>query len=101
MVRIPVTRDPPAVRIRQISAGYMHTCAIADGAGLPEGSAYCWGEGPGGRSGDGRGAWSAEPPRIIAAPPFTSIAAGMDHTCAICHQRRDLLLGRQPVRTAR
>ena len=82
VARIPVTRDPPAVRIRQISAGYMHTCAIADGVGVPDGSAYCWGEGPGGRFGDG-GNVRREPTRVAGAPPFTSIAAGLDHTCAI------------------
>lgn len=81
--RIPVTRDPPAIRVQQISAGYMHTCALAGGGGVPDGTAFCWGEGVGGRLGDGRSSTSLEPSRVAGTLSFTSIAAGQDHTCAI------------------
>lgn len=79
---IPVTRDPPATRIQQISAGYAHTCAITGGAGIPDGTAFCWGEGTRGQLGNGGFASSTEPKRVVGTQVFTSIAAGQDHTCA-------------------
>lgn len=79
---IPVTRDPPDVRIQQISAGYAHTCAIAGGGGVPDGTAFCWGAGEAGQLGVGGFASNRAPRRVTGGLSFTSISAGQDHTCA-------------------
>ena len=81
VAQIPVTADAPVVRIKQISAGYQHTCAIAGGAGVPEGSIYCWGDSGQGES--GAASPYRVPKRIASTEPFVVIAAGQHHTCGI------------------
>jgi uncharacterized repeat protein (TIGR01451 family) len=70
-------------RVRAVSGGAGHTCAILD-----DGSGRCWGFGPNGRLGYGS---TANVPSALVAPPInlgagrtaTAIAAGDAHTCAI------------------
>lgn len=71
-----------------ISAGALHTCAIA-----PAGAAYCWGSARSGELGDGRGSndfldpglgeFSSEPVAVQGGLAFTAISAGLGHTCGI------------------
>ena len=68
--------------ITAISAGYMHTCALADGA------AYCWGNNEQGQLGNSSTVSSLLPVAVtatgvLAGKTITAITAGSNHTCAI------------------
>jgi len=68
--------------ITAISAGYMHTCALADGA------AYCWGNNEQGQLGNSSTVSSPLPVAVtatgvLAGKTITAITAGSNHTCAI------------------
>jgi alpha-tubulin suppressor-like RCC1 family protein len=80
---IPVTRDAPTRRFRQIAAGFMHTCALAGGGGIPEGTAFCWGDGTGGQLGVGGAGFTGAPLRVSGGQSFASIAAGNNSSCAV------------------
>jgi alpha-tubulin suppressor-like RCC1 family protein len=75
-------RDP-GVTFISISAGSSHTCAIGS-----DGEGYCWGSGSNGRLGNGGTAQSTIPVLVSqgARPSgvtFSSISAGIWHTCGI------------------
>lgn len=78
-----------SLRFDSVSAGGLHSCGLTAGGDL-----YCWGSdsfGALGTSGqetcdDGLGHLifcSAEPAQVSASPGFTSVSAGVAHTCAI------------------
>jgi len=83
VARISLTRDAPTRRFRQIATGFQHTCAIVDGGGVPEGSAFCWGEGMEGQLGIGQMARAAEPVPVSGGHVFAFIAAGENSSCAL------------------
>jgi alpha-tubulin suppressor-like RCC1 family protein len=66
-----------------LDAGSGHTCALS------EGHAFCWGENADGQLGTTEnGGCEASPPAAcrpveVAGGPFTTIAAGGNHTCAL------------------
>lgn len=67
----------------EISAGWGHTCALN-----PKGEAFCWGRNNAGQIGDGTygtGTDKRIPARVDQsdAAPFSAIAAGTLHTCAL------------------
>jgi len=69
--------------IKQISAGFGHTCAIAS-----DEQAYCWGWNNGGQLGNNSTADSAVPVAVstggaLAGKTIKQISAGSNHTCAI------------------
>jgi hypothetical protein len=82
-VRIPITRDAPTVRFRQIAAGFQSACAIVGGGGWPEGTAFCWGDGSLGQLGVGQLGWASVPVPVSGGLTFTSIAVGNESTCAL------------------
>jgi len=66
-----------------VSVGNSHSCGITTG-----GAAYCWGNGEGGRLGDGQ--FHTSPPYATTVPvpvvgglSFSALAAGWNSTCAI------------------
>src|SRR5687767_7459950 len=62
-----------------ISAGGQHTCAITKNDGI-----QCWGYNRYGQLGDGTKTMSNVPVSVTdLSKPIVSIAAGIDHTCAI------------------
>lgn len=66
--------------VTAITAGALHTCAIAGGA------AYCWGYNGAGQLGDGSGTYndSTTPlPVLGLTSGVTTVAAGATHTCAV------------------
>jgi prepilin-type N-terminal cleavage/methylation domain-containing protein len=69
--------------VTRISAGVGHNaCAVADGA------AYCWGEGTGGRIGDGASVDRTSPVAVSTAgvlngKTVTDIAVGSGHVCVL------------------
>ena len=75
-------RAPP--RIKQISAGYEHTCVLFDG-----GNVRCWGTGADGRLGTGATATIGDEETPAAIPDIAlggraaQITAGRNHTCAL------------------
>src|SRR5690606_34787317 len=74
---------------KQISAGFQHTCALAD-----DGTAYCWGVGQLGQLGHGSGLPSAVPVAVVGGHKFTMISAGATHTCAIAEDAAAYCWGR-------
>ncbi|MET0980356.1 MAG: hypothetical protein ABWX90_03810 [Candidatus Saccharimonadales bacterium] len=83
---VPVAVDTSGVlagkTITAISAGYTHTCAIADDG------AYCWGDGFYGQLGNASTSTSFIPVAVntgglLGGKTVTAISAGNAHTCAI------------------
>jgi Regulator of chromosome condensation (RCC1) repeat len=70
-------------RWHAVSAGSLHTCAIAS-----DSAAYCWGSGADGRLGRGRPLDDSIPVRVLALGPskFTGISAGDRTSCGIIIQ---------------
>lgn len=72
----PVAGD---LRFVQISAGYDHTCAIAEG-----GAAWCWGANDYGQLGnDAETDLEVEPVPVAGGMSFRQISAGNTFTCAV------------------
>lgn len=71
---------PPAgaIRFRDITAGYYHTCALDT-----DGKAWCWGGNSVGSIGDGTRTNRVVPTRVLGNLTFTAIDAGAAHTCAL------------------
>ena len=84
---VPVAVDTSGVlagkTVTAITAGDIHTCAVADG------KAYCWGDNGYGQLGNNSttalaGAGGGEtPPGALAGKTVTAITAGDYHTCAV------------------
>jgi alpha-tubulin suppressor-like RCC1 family protein len=73
---------PAGVSFSSITAGSYHTCALGTG-----GSAYCWGTDNSGRLGNGSTSTldqhSPSPVVMPTGVSFSSITAGLFHTCAV------------------
>lgn len=66
--------------VSAVSAGSVHSCAIADGA------AYCWGSNGNGRLGDASIANSNVPVAVggpLSGKTVAEVSAGLNHTCAV------------------
>ena len=80
----PADARPAPRRVKQIAAGYEHTCVLFDG-----GNVRCWGKGADGRLGTGAVAniGDDETPAAISDIALggraVQIAPGRDHTCAL------------------
>lgn len=66
------------VSFETVSAGYAHTCGLAEG-----GIAYCWGSNVGGAVGDGTTTDRLVPTEVTGGLRFSSIGVGENHTCAL------------------
>lgn len=84
----PARVDVPG-EIRAVSAGVAHTCAL-----LATGGVWCWGEGQGGRLGDGTSLSRATPSAVRLPAGVTELRAGAAHTCARTLDRRLWCWGR-------
>lgn len=77
---------PQLANIGQVTVGSLHACAI-QGAG---GGTYCWGNDGSGRLGNGLGTGGSNAPTLVCASgsacatgvSYSSVAAGLDQTCA-------------------
>lgn len=78
-IRGQPARVSDTIRFVQVSAGWDHACGVD-----VDGAAYCWGSNQSGELGTGPVARaSAAPVRVASNQRFTSISAGMGHTCAL------------------
>jgi alpha-tubulin suppressor-like RCC1 family protein len=84
---IALTRGIPAVTFTAIATGLQHTCGIAGGGAVPQGSIVCWGI----ISGESRLAPSW---MITGGRTFKTLEAGMFHSCAIAINGETLCWGR-------
>jgi alpha-tubulin suppressor-like RCC1 family protein len=71
---------PEPVRFISVTAGADHVCALTD-----RGEAYCWGSNEAGQLGTGSTDSLAHtrPARVIGDLTFTTLAAGLTHTCGL------------------
>lgn len=76
---------PGGLSFASITAGYFHTCALT-----APGAAYCWGvagsvgyPSDGSALGDGTTSDRLTPVPVVGGYVFRSIAAGVQHTCAV------------------
>jgi alpha-tubulin suppressor-like RCC1 family protein len=80
---VPVLHLP--ARATAVGVGYAHTCAV-----LETGDIYCWGVNIAGQIGTGTASEKIlEPTKVEVDPPgtrFTTVAAGLGHTCALTEQ---------------
>lgn len=78
-IPVPVTTTVMNGSVTAISAGYAHTCAVANGA------AYCWGLGTSGQLGNAASATSLVPVKVagtLTGRTVTTISAGTNFACA-------------------
>ncbi len=73
----PVQVPAPTGSWSQVTAGYDHTCALAD-----DGSLYCWGDNASSQLGDGTSIGRTYP-TLIDKQPWSRIAASYAFTCGI------------------
>jgi hypothetical protein len=83
VARIALTRDAPTRRFRQIATGFQHTCAIVGGGGVPDGTAFCWGDGTLGQLGIAQTGYVAEPFPVSGRHAFAFIAVAQNSSCAL------------------
>jgi alpha-tubulin suppressor-like RCC1 family protein len=66
--------------VTQASAGYLHTCAVAE----PSSTLYCWGDDSSGQLGSSATSTdSATPIAVNSTTGVVSVATGLGHTCAV------------------
>jgi len=80
---------PALTGVTAIAAGNAHTCALISG-GSVNSTVQCWGSNNSGQLGDGTIATHKQPAVVLASPSsttelkgVTTIAAGVEHTCAL------------------
>lgn len=71
-------RATARVRMRAVTAGYRHTCALST-----RNEAFCWGANARGQLGDGTARDTPVPVRVTGSDRFSMLSAGWSHTCAI------------------
>ena len=74
----PVAVSGLSSGVKQVSAGYDHTCALLTG-----GTVKCWGNNRNGELGDGTTTQRTKPVTVKNLTGVASISAGFDHTCAV------------------
>ena len=67
-----------APRMTAVTAGDLHSCALAEDGGV-----YCWGAGEDGQLGTGDGSRRPYAARVSSNLEFTAVDAGGRHTCGV------------------
>ncbi|HEX8209066.1 MAG TPA: Ig-like domain-containing protein, partial [Longimicrobium sp.] len=76
-----------SLTFRSVTAGTAHTCAITTG-----GAAYCWGSNTNGKLGAGPDVSQSSVPIAVAGGfSYSTISAGVDHTCGIATPSNEVL----------
>ena len=83
-------------KVKNISAGYLHSCALTT-----KGKVWCWGYNGYGQLGDNTTTNSSKPVAVANLGKVKAIDAGYLHTCAHHHEGRREVLGLQRQRSAR
>lgn len=74
-------RVPLPDKVREVSVGTLHVCAVTDSHDL-----YCWGDNSKGQSDGGKASSPrVEPTRVLG--DVDHVSAGLAHTCALSHGR--------------
>jgi alpha-tubulin suppressor-like RCC1 family protein len=77
--RVPVAVNlPDDQHFQALSAGYLHTCGLAQ-----DGRAYCWGYNNHGQLGTGDPANRSSPVAVSGTLTFSAVSGGGLHTCAL------------------
>lgn len=71
-------RLPAGLHVREVTAGFAHTCALG-----ADGDAWCWGRNTHGEIGDGTIFGRLTPTRVRTLERFAHVSAGAAHTCAV------------------
>jgi alpha-tubulin suppressor-like RCC1 family protein len=71
------------LQFTQISAGELHSCAVASG-----GAAHCWGDNALGQLGTGDLSDRAAPAAVAGDARYESVSAGGGHSCGVTTQHR-------------
>jgi alpha-tubulin suppressor-like RCC1 family protein len=77
-----------ALSFRQVSAGGLHTCGVAE-----DGRTYCWGFGASGQLGNGSTEERDAPVAVIGGLSFRQVSAGNDFTCGVTTDDRGYCWG--------
>ncbi|MDO8617959.1 MAG: hypothetical protein Q7N87_03695 [Candidatus Uhrbacteria bacterium] len=92
-VQVLVKQGIPLTRIKAISAGDSHVCALKN-----DGSAWCWGHNGGGALGNNSKESSSMAVPVSGKHIFTAISGGQGRTCAIGDKDSNLFCwGENPV----
>jgi alpha-tubulin suppressor-like RCC1 family protein len=75
-------RGTSGERLKQITAGAAHTCALTEKEQI-----YCWGFNGSGQLGEGTLADRLEPRLVQSAEKFTQVISGGFHTCGLSQNR--------------
>jgi len=71
-------RVASAVTFRSVSAGFAHSCGLAN-----DGTAYCWGDGRSGALGSGDRVSHDRPEAVAGGLRFSAVSAGNSYTCGV------------------
>ena len=74
---VPI-RAPSGIVFRSVSAGLLHSCAVAT-----DGRAFCWGDGKSGTLGSGDRVSRDRPVAVAGTLRFSTISAGNLYTCGV------------------
>jgi alpha-tubulin suppressor-like RCC1 family protein len=90
--RVPVLVSS-AERFEQVEAGHRHSCAVR----ASDNAVFCWGEGAGGKLGDGAVSDNVVPARVGTLTGATHVMAGGGHSCAALSSGRVYCWGQNNV----
>lgn len=81
--RLKPTRVAGGLRVRQIDAGGLHTCAVTTSY-----RAFCWGNGGAGAIGNGKRYLSFWPRAVAGGLYFNRVSLGETHSCGVTTSNR-------------
>jgi alpha-tubulin suppressor-like RCC1 family protein len=87
-LRLKPRRVAGRLRVRQVDAGGVHSCAVTT-----DGRAFCWGNGRGGAIGNGKQYLSFWPRAVAGGLSFIRVSLGRGHSCGVTTSDRGYCWG--------